>query len=247
MAAKRGNSQPARRRAPSAGSKRKRRSGSRGKGHSRFQSFLWFTGGLVIGLAILLPVLLLTSERQQTADPQPSPEDTAPAEEATEPTTEEASRGQTSRSGESPEESPGEADSGYRFYTILPEMDATVPEAEPESGPPPDSARPTPEEPPQSEEPPSAEAPPSDPEAPSTDKSGRYLVQVSAFREPGPAEKLKARLAMQGLQARVVRADLGDKGIWHRVRLGPYAARAEAAKVQARLETKDMEAMILKK
>jgi cell division protein FtsN len=55
----------------------------------------------------------------------------------------------------------------------------------------------------------------------------RLYLQVGAFQKPADAENLKARLALLGLEADVLEADVPDKGKMHRVRVGPYAG-AEA-------------------
>ncbi|MEF8793317.1 SPOR domain-containing protein [Thiohalorhabdus sp.] len=249
MPANRGHSRPARRRAPAGGRKRRRRTGSRGKRRARLQSFLWFAGGLGIGLAILLPILFITSERRERGAPEPAAgpadarEEAAPAAQDPEPQARETDPGDQP----SPQDQSSGEGEGYRFYTLLPEMEVEVPEVDPESADAPETGPARDEEPPSEGEPPSVGPSPSETEPPRPAASGRYLLQVSALREAEAADKLKAQLAMQGLQARVVRADLGDKGVWHRVRLGPYAGRDEAERVQARLEDEDMEAMILKK
>ena len=49
-----------------------------------------------------------------------------------------------------------------------------------------------------------------------------YIVQAGSFQSAADAEKLKARLALVGLEASVQSIDLPGKGVWHRVRLGPY-------------------------
>ncbi|MFH0934768.1 MAG: SPOR domain-containing protein [Pseudomonadota bacterium] len=49
-----------------------------------------------------------------------------------------------------------------------------------------------------------------------------YFVQAGSFQNEGDAEKLKAKLAFSGFEASIQTATIPDKGIWHRVRLGPY-------------------------
>ncbi len=49
-----------------------------------------------------------------------------------------------------------------------------------------------------------------------------YMLQVGAFREHKDAEELKARLAFSGLVANIQRVKLPEKGVFHRVRLGPF-------------------------
>ncbi len=55
-----------------------------------------------------------------------------------------------------------------------------------------------------------------------------YLVQAGAFQNADDAEKLKAKLALAGMEANVQKAEVPGKGIWYRVRLGPYHGQAEA-------------------
>ena len=53
------------------------------------------------------------------------------------------------------------------------------------------------------------------------------ILQAGSFSNEADAEKLKARLALLGLEAGVQTAAIPDKGVWYRVRLGPYKAADE--------------------
>ncbi|MDD5057067.1 MAG: SPOR domain-containing protein [Sideroxydans sp.] len=55
-----------------------------------------------------------------------------------------------------------------------------------------------------------------------------YFVQAGSFQNADDADKLKAKLAMSGMEASVQKADVAGKGVWYRVRLGPYKGQAEA-------------------
>ncbi|MDD2699881.1 MAG: SPOR domain-containing protein [Sideroxydans sp.] len=55
-----------------------------------------------------------------------------------------------------------------------------------------------------------------------------YLVQAGSFQNVDDAEKLKARLALSGFEASIVSVNIPEKGLWHRVRLGPFAGLAAA-------------------
>ena len=48
-----------------------------------------------------------------------------------------------------------------------------------------------------------------------------YFLQVGAFQTGEEADNMKAKLALQGFEATVQTATIPDKGIWHRVRVGP--------------------------
>lgn len=75
--------------------------------------------------------------------------------------------------------------------------------------------------------------------APSASADGAFIVQVASFRTGEDAAKLAGRLKNYKLNAFVESADLGDKGVWHRVLSGPYADRASADKVAALLREKE--------
>ncbi len=49
-----------------------------------------------------------------------------------------------------------------------------------------------------------------------------YFLQAGSFSNADDAEKLKAKLALLGIEASTQTATIPDKGVWHRVRLGPY-------------------------
>jgi cell division protein FtsN len=48
------------------------------------------------------------------------------------------------------------------------------------------------------------------------------ILQAGSFSNVGDAEKLKAKLALLGVEANIQTATIPDKGVWYRVRLGPY-------------------------
>jgi cell division protein FtsN len=62
-----------------------------------------------------------------------------------------------------------------------------------------------------------------------------YFVQAGSFQNEGDAEKLKAKLAFSGFEASIQKVDIPEKGVWHRVRLGPYGD-SEAGKTISALK-----------
>ncbi len=63
----------------------------------------------------------------------------------------------------------------------------------------------------------------------------RYLLQAGSFRDPGDAERMRARLILQGFSGvRTDRSD-GSNGVWYRVRLGPFDNKAEMNAAQNKL------------
>lgn len=50
-----------------------------------------------------------------------------------------------------------------------------------------------------------------------------YFLQVGAFQTEQEADNMKAKLALQGIEAIVQTAEIPEKGTWHRVRVGPFS------------------------
>lgn len=71
-------------------------------------------------------------------------------------------------------------------------------------------------------------------------------LQAGAFQNAADADNLKAKLALMGLEASVQQATTQDKGVMHRVRLGPYASQEELAKVRGQLQQNGIQASIVK-
>lgn len=74
----------------------------------------------------------------------------------------------------------------------------------------------------------------------------RIYLQVGAYQNPSEADNLKARLAMIGIEANVQRVDLGEKGIFYRVRLGTFPNEDDAETMRARLANEGIVATIVR-
>jgi cell division protein FtsN len=106
----------------------------------------------------------------------------------------------------------------FEFYSILPEMEVPV----------------------------TAKALPERSAIPPEESVGSYLLQVGSFRGADEAERLKAQLALLGLEASIQTVSVNGKQTWHRVRIGPFTSLKEAYGVQDRLAREKMEAIVLK-
>jgi len=84
--------------------------------------------------------------------------------------------------------------------------------------------------------------------APGSVEAGKvtYFLQAGSFQDTAQAENLKARLALIGVEAAVQQVDVGDKGIWYRVRVGPYAKIEDTGKVREMLAQNGIEAKVMK-
>jgi DedD protein len=65
---------------------------------------------------------------------------------------------------------------------------------------------------------------------------GDYLVQVASVKDRQGAMTLRNRMVAKGYAAFVEQADLGAKGIWHRVYAGPFSTRQDADRAVAALK-----------
>ena len=74
----------------------------------------------------------------------------------------------------------------------------------------------------------------------------RSFLQVGAFKEAKQADEQKAQLAMIGVQSEIQQIDLGGtKGVFHRVRIGPFTSETQLQKTQAILNDNKIKANVV--
>lgn len=73
-----------------------------------------------------------------------------------------------------------------------------------------------------------------------------YFLQVGAFQTEQEADNMKAQLALLGLEAVVQTAAIPDKGVWHRVRVGPYSGLEQINKARSDLARNGFKADLIK-
>lgn len=105
------------------------------------------------------------------------------------------------------------------FYTVLPEIETVLPDRN-------SRARTTKTE--------------------RAEPGARYILQVGSFASFEEADQLKAKLALQGLQAQIQKVSIEGKGEYHRVRLGPYRSLEDLDSVNQRLSKLGIKALRLK-
>ena len=72
------------------------------------------------------------------------------------------------------------------------------------------------------------------------------MLQVGAFRTEPEADKLRAQLALLGVEAKIQKNVVDDKDTWFRVRVGPIKDDAEFARIRARLDENKIKFMTLR-
>lgn len=73
-----------------------------------------------------------------------------------------------------------------------------------------------------------------------------YFLQAGSFQTAAEADNLKAKLALLGVEALVQTATIPDKGVWHRVRVGPYTDIEELNKTRTTLSNAGIQAGLIK-
>ena len=73
-----------------------------------------------------------------------------------------------------------------------------------------------------------------------------FFLQAGAFQNAPDADNLKARLALIGVEAKVQTTTLPDKGVWHRVRVGPYTSVEELNRTRDNLRQNGVETALIK-
>jgi len=122
---------------------------------------------------------------------------------------------------ESPKpDKPGDAKPRFDFYRILPGQEETITEQQLKKA---EQAAKT-----------------------GTPSKSAYFLQAGAFQNPADADNLKAKLALLGLEASVEPTELPDKGVWYRVRLGPYTSVETINRVRAQLVQDGVETSLVK-
>ena len=79
---------------------------------------------------------------------------------------------------------------------------------------------------------------------PADNKIAKYepqILQAGSFPNASDAEKIKAKLALLGVEANIQSANIPDKGVWYRVRLGPYKSAEEMNQARSFLKQNGVE------
>ena len=81
---------------------------------------------------------------------------------------------------------------------------------------------------------------------PAVEGGESYILQAGAFQSPADADNLKARIALLGLESSVEPTNIPEKGMWYRVRVGPFGKVEEINKVRAQLVQNGIDVSLVK-
>jgi cell division protein FtsN len=189
-----------------------------GNGRAPLPAWAWLVIGVLLGLVLSgialyrdwLPAL------RQSDGPQPNPQATAQG---------------AGEAGVAPEpvapQAPVETKPKYDFYSVLPEMEVVIPDAEIKAQA-------------------AAQPPPAATDSTTTAAAGeRLFLQAASFKNSPDADAMKAKLALLGMRAAVVSVTINDS-TWYRVRVGPFATARELDEAKRGLEGNGIQAIALR-
>jgi len=125
----------------------------------------------------------------------------------------------------------------FEFYSILPEMEVVIPDEE--IAPPKERKSTAPAE---------TKTPPKPADTPSRQTAAResYILQMGSFRKYQDADRMKARLALIGIEAEVQKVTINNKDTYHRVRSGPYHSQTELNRVRKLATDNSISTLVIK-
>ncbi|MCW8901520.1 MAG: SPOR domain-containing protein [Gammaproteobacteria bacterium] len=107
----------------------------------------------------------------------------------------------------------------FDFYTILPELEVAIPEQELIN---------------------SAD------DSSESKSIQQYILQAGSFKKFEEADKLKARLALEGIEADIQKVKINDSDTWHRVRIGPLSNVKALNQTRLRLRNLGIASIVVK-
>lgn len=107
----------------------------------------------------------------------------------------------------------------FDFYTILPANESVVPERERKARP----AKTT-----------------------KPEEGTRFILQAASYAHEDEADRLRAKLALSGLEARIEKIVIEGKGEYYRVRLGPYGKVEDADAPSRQLSQLGIKGILIK-
>jgi len=77
------------------------------------------------------------------------------------------------------------------------------------------------------------------------ERPGVYVLQAGSYRNQSDADRVRAQLALQGIDAKVQRVAV-DADVWHRVRIGPVTRLEELNKLRKQLQAAEIDALVIR-
>lgn len=111
------------------------------------------------------------------------------------------------------------SDPQFDFYEMLPKFEVVIPEQN--------------------------ESAPAQPRGTPMQKAGVYMLQAGSFRNDDDAERVRALIALQGVQSKIQRVAI-DRDTWYRVRIGPITDLAKLEATRSKLRQAQIDALVIR-
>jgi cell division protein FtsN len=123
--------------------------------------------------------------------------------------------------GNEPPEPADSADESksYAFYEMLPKFEVVVPEKDKDVRP---DIKSVPET-----------------------RSGTYVLQAGSYKNFSDADRVRAKLALQGIESNVQKVTV-DNDTWHRIRIGPISKLDELNRLRQILRKADVDVLVIR-
>ena len=107
----------------------------------------------------------------------------------------------------------------YDFYDMLPKFEMVVPEKEKDVRP--------------------------DTKSVPETRRGTYVLQAGSYRSFADADRVRAKLALQGVESKVQKVSV-DNDTWHRIRIGPVSKLDELNRLRQILRKADVDVLVIR-
>ncbi len=77
-------------------------------------------------------------------------------------------------------------------------------------------------------------------------KNTQYIIQAGSFRNYKDADRMKAQLALMGIESKIEKATVGN-AIWNRIKIGPFTKMSSVDDVRSRLRQNKIDVVVMEK
>ena len=140
------------------------------------------------------------------------------------------------------ENSDEEKNTGFDFYSLLPKMEVLVPESELSLPPTKENGKDKDKDN-QTQPQNTVHAQTQNPNI--FNIKGTYFLQAGAFKDLQAADRMKAGLGLLGIESKIESVKL-DSGVWHRVRIGPFADPQQMNKIRNLMKSNSISSIMVK-
>jgi cell division protein FtsN len=76
-------------------------------------------------------------------------------------------------------------------------------------------------------------------------RSGTYVLQAGSYKNFADADRVRAKLALQGIESNVQKVSVGND-TWHRIRVGPISKLDELNRMRQLLRKADVDVLVIR-